>query len=140
MSPLHIRRPSSSSTWSADKHDATADDDDTRSMRSLDLEEAKAMLRDAPEHEALFEPRKRSRVTRCVAPCSLVLNALLFVAVLAILSHPCSFSSRKCVYEGHQLHLLGEEHGFVPECKFREFLSLFPFFWNLILLVVCSTC
>lgn len=81
------------------------------------------MLRDATEQDALFGPPKRSRVKRWVAPCSLLANAVLFFAVLTILSHPCLFSSRRCVYEEDQLeenkqHLLGEVHGFVPECTF----------------------
>lgn len=87
------------------------------------------MLHDEPEHAALFEPRSKSRIKRLVTPCSLLLNAILFVGMLVVLSNPCGFSARKCDYKRDDiggLKLLSEEHGFVPECKSSRELSMHP--------------
>lgn len=101
------------------------DDDDSQSLHSLDLEEAKAMLRENPELMMYTEPQRRSRLRTFCIPCSFVLNALFFIVTLVILGNPCYFSSRHCVYDANKtaiigeenLKLMGEEHGFVPECK-----------------------
>jgi hypothetical protein len=98
------------------------DRDESHSLHSLDLEEAKAMLRDAPEHSAFLEPNRRNHMRAFLYPCSITTNLLLFVFVLMVLGNPCYFSSRTCVYpkapsEGSQLKLMSEEHGLVPECS-----------------------
>jgi hypothetical protein len=111
----------------AGKMGKITDDDDSQSLHSLDLEEAKAMLGDNHEMMTYTEPTRRSRFRSCCVPFSITLNAVLFVFTLVILHNPCSFSSRQCQYETVQsqiigesdtsgLKLMSEEHGFVPEC------------------------
>ncbi|KAF2664202.1 hypothetical protein BT63DRAFT_460503 [Microthyrium microscopicum] len=110
LSPL----PASPSTITPDKYRY----DDSRSLRSLDLEEAKAMLHDSPELDAFTEPSHRNRVRRWMGPCSLILNAILFCVLLFTLANPCYFSERRCEYRRDGgLKLMSEEHGFVPEFK-----------------------
>lgn len=102
------------------------DEDDIRSLRSLDLEEAKAMLRDEPEQTAYLQPRRRQRLKSCLQACSIASNLFLFALILAVLGNPCYFSSRQCHYSipteeavpqaAGGLKLLSEEHGLVPEC------------------------
>jgi hypothetical protein len=92
-------------------------DDRRDSLQSLDLEEAKAMLDDAPEHYAFMESSPRQRMKSWALPCSLVLNSLLFLLVLIQLGNPCFFSARHCKYQTGGLGLMSEEHGLVPECR-----------------------
>jgi hypothetical protein len=103
------------------------DDDDIRSLKSLDLEEAKAMLRDEPEQTAYSQPRKRRTLKSILQACSVACNLFLFALILAVLGNPCYFSSRKCHYsipteeaappKAEEMKLLSEEHGLVPECE-----------------------
>jgi hypothetical protein len=75
------------------------------------------MLEDAPEQYAFMESTQRQRMKAWALPCSLVLNALLFLLVLVQLGNPCFFSARHCKYsQTGGLGLLSEEHGLVPEC------------------------
>jgi hypothetical protein len=94
-------------------------DDHRDSLHSLDLEEAKAMLEDAPEQYAFMELSPRQRVKAWALPCSLILNALLFLLVLVQLGNPCFFSARHCKYQTGGLKLMSEEHGLVPECRYH---------------------
>lgn len=124
MSPSgskHSPLPSSpSATLTPERHDF----EDSRSLHSLDLEEAKAMLRDAPEHAALMEPSRSGRIRRLITPCSIVLNLVLFLAILLVLSNPCSVSSRKCVYRRDSVALMGDFNRYVPECTSFTYESL----------------
>jgi hypothetical protein len=106
------------------------DHDDTRSFRSLDFEEAKAMLQDAPQN-AFLEPSNRRRLKDFLYPCSITTNLLLFAFLLVILGNPCYFSSRTCLYQkadsgNTDLKLMGEEHGMVPDCKSGYIYNALP--------------
>ena|ERR1700760_1596997 len=97
------------------------DHDDARSFRSLDLEEAKAMLQDTPE-TSFFRSGNRRRLKDFLYPCSITTNLVLFAFLLAVLGNPCYFSSRTCLYpkaesSNTSLKLLGEVHDLVPDCK-----------------------
>jgi len=74
------------------------------------------MLNEEEERYALLEPRRTKRIKSCFLPCSLLFNAVQFVAVLVLLGNPCIFSSRHCTYVKQEgVKLLSEEHGLVPE-------------------------
>jgi hypothetical protein len=97
------------------------DHEDALSFQSLDLEEAKAMLRDAPEQSAFLEPGKKQRMHTILYPCSIATNLIFFAFLLVVLGNPCYFSSRTCLYPKKEpdsggLVLMGEEHGIVPKC------------------------
>jgi hypothetical protein len=93
------------------------DYDDSNSMRSLDLEEAKAMLQDELDRPS-FRPTKKQSINTCVQICSISVNIFFFLFLLAILHNPCQFSSKSCTYTGSdELILMAEEHGYVPQCK-----------------------
>jgi hypothetical protein len=95
-------------------------DDHRDSLHSLDLEEAKAMLEDAPEQYAFMDSSPRQRMKAWALPCSLILNVLLFFLILVQLGNPCFFSSRHCKYNISGLKLMSEEHGLVPECRLNS--------------------
>jgi hypothetical protein len=94
------------------------DYDDSHSMRSLDLEEAKAMLQDELDGPS-YRPTKKQSMNTCVQICSISVNIFFFLFLLAVLHNPCQFSSKSCTYsESDQLILMSEEHGYVPQCMF----------------------
>jgi hypothetical protein len=93
--------------------------------RSLEDEEAKAAFLDTDDDSQIEEltarrtPTPRKKRHPFVLPCSLATNAIFFVAVLFLLSHPCYFSARTCIYKTDErpVGLLGELNRIVPECK-----------------------
>jgi hypothetical protein len=62
-----------------------------------DLKHAK--LAEQDEDDEAFTPSRKSTVKKFVFPISLISNLLFFVFILFLLSQPCYFSARTCVYE-----------------------------------------
>jgi hypothetical protein len=104
--------------------DAARSSADESEIMLSELKHAK--LQEHDEDDDLYTSSRKSLLKRVAFPISLVSNLLFFVFILFLLSQPCYFSARTCVYEKRdkdaqeRAPLMADINKLVPECTYSS--------------------